>query len=318
MNANAEKPCRILVIKPSSLGDIIQTVQVVEGFYQQCLKTQKPIEIHWIVRDCFAPLLRCSPMISKLFIFQRYGGLRAFWRLMKEVRTYRYDYVLDFQGLLRSGLMCLFAKGRYKVGRKDAREGAGLFYRYRFAPRVQGAHAVEILNALLKIFEADSFPARPVTFTLTEPLAVLKDIAYVAIFPSSRGPRKEWPYFRAYAEQLLSKTQLYCVWCGQGRSDNLPKHERFINLMGKTALEELPGLISGAQCVVVNDSGPLHLAAALCRPLIGIYGPTDSKRYGPYPLDDPKHSVFQASDGNLSHVSVEEVVDATMRLVNAK
>ncbi|MDR1255144.1 MAG: glycosyltransferase family 9 protein [Puniceicoccales bacterium] len=309
--------CRLLVIKPSSLGDIIQTLQVVEGAYHVLKEKGIFLEIHWIVRDCFYDLLALSPIIKRSFIFKRYGGIRAFIQLMREVRLHDYDYILDFQGLLRSGLMTFFAKGACKIGRMDAREGASWFYQKRCFPQTQDPHAVEILKSLFNIFDIDATPQRPLTFSSVPLPEILSEKPYVAIFPSSRAAVKEWPHFLEYARNILEQTKMFCLWLDQNKSSHAAhfQHDRFIDLAGKTSLGALPTLIQNAQCVVANDSGPLHLAAALCKTLVGLYGPTDYKRYGPYPIDDPQHGIFQAPRGGLAQVTVQSVVKTTLRIL---
>jgi ADP-heptose:LPS heptosyltransferase len=309
--------CRLLVIKPSSLGDIIQTLQVVENAYHVLKRRGIFLEIHWIVRDCFYDLLALSPIVKRSFIFKRYGGIRAFIRLMREVRLHDYDYILDFQGLLRSGLMTFLAKGTCKIGRTDAREGASWFYQKRYFPQTKDPHAVEILKSLFNIFDLDVTPQRPLTFSSMPLAESLREKSYVAIFPSSRAAVKEWPHFLEYVRNLLEQTKVFCVWLDQNESSHAAhfRHDRFICLAGKTSLRALPSIIQNAQCVVANDSGPLHLAAALCKPLVGIYGPTDYKRYGPYPISDPHHGIFQAPRGGLAQITVQSVVKTTLRML---
>lgn len=305
---------RILVIKPSSFGDIVQMLQVTEGAYQSAKQQNIHLEIHWIVRDCFAGLLRCSPIIHQLFLFDRHGGLKGFVRLIKAIRAYTYDYVIDGQGLLRSGLMILFAKSKHKIGRKDARECSGLFYNATFAPEKEVPHAVEILQALLEPLNLNSVPQIPLTLASddSKKFSAYKDA--ILLFPNSRGPKKEWLYFFDLTQILLERTDKLCVWVGQNVPQRVPQHTRFVNLIGKTKLSDLPNLIQSAACIVANDSGPVHLAAALGKPLVGIYGPTDSQRYGPYPISE--HVVFQAPQQDLKQISAEEVAQAVLKQIS--
>ena len=301
---------RILVIKPSSFGDIVQMLQVMEGAYQSAKNQGVDLEIHWIVRDCFAGLLRCSPIIRQLFLFERHGGIKGFIRLIKAIRAYTYDFVIDGQGLLRSGLMTFFARSKHKIGRKDARECSGLFYNAIYAPQKESPHAVEILQALLQPLNLKSVPQIPLTLSsnASGTFSAYKDV--ILLFPNSRGPKKEWPYFFELTQILLDRTDKICVWLGQNLPQNVPQHPRFINLIGKTKLSDLPVLIQNAACVVANDSGPVHLTAALGKSLVGIYGPTDSQRYGPYPVAE--HVVFQAPQQDLAQISAEEVAQAVL------
>ena len=117
----------ILVIKPSSVGDILHGLQVA-----QSIKDQAPdSRITWVVRDRFAPLVETCATVDEVLYFRRGRGPRAFLALLREIRARRYDTVLDFQGLARTGVMTMAARATHKIGRGDAREGAGLFYRQR-------------------------------------------------------------------------------------------------------------------------------------------------------------------------------------------
>lgn len=298
---------RILVVKPSSLGDVIQMLQVMEGAYHAAQDQQIHLDIHWIIRDCFAEFLQQSPCLSRLFIFERHGGWRGFKRLMQQVRTCTYDYLIDGQGLLRSGLMTFLAKASCKIGRKDAREGSRWFYHRTYAPPPDKTHAVDILQALLQPLQLVSVPQRPLTLK-GKPWSFPFPPGGLLLFPNSRGLHKEWPYFYELTLKLLERTTYPCIWVGQVSPQRVPQHPRFINFIGKTSLDDLTTLIQGARCVVANDSGPIHLAAALRKPLVGLYGPTDGRKYGPFPTD--QHCVLQAPQGRLSDLSIDQVLQA--------
>ncbi len=304
---------KILVIKPSSLGDIIQTLQVIEGLYEAAKNQGITLKIHWIVREIFAEILHLSPFIEKYFIFNRNGGIKGFYQLMKTVRKESYDWVFDFQGLLRSGLMTFLTRSKHKIGRKDAREGSRIFYTETFAPKEKIPHAVEILQALLQPLKFPFQPKRPITLNLKSNCFNLPQNT-ILLFPNSRGPKKEWPYFYELTELLLQKTNYYCSWVGQQAFTKYPKHIHFINLIGQTQLSDLPTLIQNASCIIANDSGPIHLAAALKKPLIGLYGPTDANRYGPYPIKN--HCILQALSQKIAELSIDNVLSATIEYLS--
>lgn len=304
---------KILVIKPSSLGDIIQTLQVVEGACRAAQKQGITLHIHWIVREIFADIVRLNPFVEKCFIFERKGGIAGFYHLIQSIRKETYDWIFDFQGLLRSGLMTFFARGNHKIGRKDARECSQIFYSKTYAPKVKNPHAVDVLQALLQVLPFDFIPQRPLTFKKEAKSFIIPNNA-ILLFPNSRGPKKEWPYFFELTELLLEKTSFSCIWVGQQKLDKIPQHDRFINLIGKTRLSNLPMLMQHAACVIANDSGPIHLAAALNKPLVGLYGPTDANRYGPYPVE--KHCVLQSPTPNITDLPLENVLKATMECLS--
>src|SRR5580692_10594390 len=143
------KPCarasmtELLIIKPSSLGDIVQGLQVATS-----LKAQRSdLRISWIVREMFAPIVRACEAIDHVYVFDRAGGAKGFLRLMREVRQTKFDYVFDMQGLLRTGLMTKRVRAKHKVGRSDAREWAGLFYteKVQLPPGGRRSHSMDIL-----------------------------------------------------------------------------------------------------------------------------------------------------------------------------
>src|SRR3569832_325326 len=132
----------LLIIKPSSLGDIVHGLQVATS-----LKTQvSGLRISWVVREIFAPIVRACEAVDRVYVFERNAGAKGFLRLTKELRKTNYDYVFDMQGLLRTGLMTSRTVATHKVGRSDAREFSGGFYNERapLPPDGKRAHALEI------------------------------------------------------------------------------------------------------------------------------------------------------------------------------
>src|SRR6185436_16564049 len=133
----------LLIIKPSSLGDIVNGLQVATS-----LKAQRDgLRISWVVREIFSPIVRACAAIDQVYVFERNAGAKGFLRLMKEIRKTTFDYVFDLQGLLRTGLMTSRARAKKKVGRTDAREMAGMFYdeKVPLPPEGKRSHAMEIL-----------------------------------------------------------------------------------------------------------------------------------------------------------------------------
>src|SRR5882672_5178572 len=114
----------LLIIKPSSLGDIVHGLQVATSLKAQV----KDLRISWVVREIFAPIVRACEAVDRVCVFERNAGTKGFIRLMKEIRKTEFDYVFDMQGLLRTGLMTSRVKAKRKVGRTDAREMSGIFY----------------------------------------------------------------------------------------------------------------------------------------------------------------------------------------------
>ena len=303
----------ILVIKPSSLGDIIHGLQVAES-----LRSQMPdCRITWVVGDQFAPLVQACPTVDDYMVYERHGGLRKIIRLLTQIRKRKFDIVIDFQGLARSGLMTMAARAERKLGRSDAREGATLAYREK-APLPQSgseAHALEILLQFLPLLDCRAELRGQLQFNINAPKnfdADLLERRPVILFPESRRPEKEWGGFVELTSRLLrDRPDLDIVLAGSTAIDGLPSwpDARIINILGKTGLDELAVLVSRASLVVANDSGPMHLAAALQVPVIGLFGPTSPERFGPYPIDSPANQIIQAPHGDLSRLTLDTVYE---------
>jgi ADP-heptose:LPS heptosyltransferase len=302
----------MLIIKPSALRDIVHGLQVATS-----IKAQRPEwRISWIVRDIFSPLVRACAAVDQVHVFRRDEGARGFLQTMREVRKKEFELVLDFQGLLRTGLMTKWSRGKRKVGRTDAREGAGMFYddKVPLPPGGASAHVLDILLQFCTVAGAEPRLTGPLRFREIERLNLSfmeprKGLRPVLIFPDSGQSNKKWNGFAQLTTQLIREAGRKVVWAG---NNYLPCKESFpdgtfLNLTGNTSLTSLPALLSKADWVISNDSGPMHLSAAMGLKTIGLFGPTDPRQYGPYPLKSPKNYAIQAPLGDLKLLSAKEV-----------
>ncbi len=233
------------------------------------------------MRDIFSPLVRSCTAVDQVFVFQRHEGARGFLHTMRDVRRQQFDVVCDFQGLLRTGLMTKWARARRKVGRPDAREGAGFFYQEKIAlpPAGHTAHALETLLQFCPVVDAEPRLVGPLRFrdvdrlnlTFMEPR---KGQRPILLFPDSGQDNKKWNGFGQLTALLIREAGRKVVWAG---SNYLPCRESFpdgtfINLTGNTSLTSLPALLTKADWVISNDSGPMHLSAAMGFKTIGLSG----------------------------------------------
>lgn len=303
---------KLLVIKPSSLGDIIHGLMVAQSIREQ----MPDCAITWVAREIFAPLVQGCPTVDSTIVFPRTAWLTGMIQFVRVLRHESYDYVLDFQGLARSGLMTLLARGRRKIGRADAREFAGWASDEKVGLPGSGrnAHAVDVLLQFLPSLGLRprlNGPIRLASEPLPPPHEKLAATGPIVLVPHSRRPSKNWPGFVALTDLLLQKNSgPPVVWAGQKRcepSGTATANPRFHNLTGQTSLRQMTGLIQSAGVVVANDSGPMHIAAAVGRPLVGLFGPTPPELYGPYPLDLPTHRVLRATGGDLSRLEARTV-----------
>jgi ADP-heptose:LPS heptosyltransferase len=310
----------LLIIKPSSLGDIVHGLQVAAS-----LKAQRPeLRISWIVRDIFEPLVRTCEVVDRVYVFHRSEGVRGFLKLMREVRQTQFDYVFDMQGLLRTGLMTWLARARLKVGRSDAREGSTFFYRQKIPlpPDGQQRHALDILLQFCPVLEAKAELQGELRFREPADLNLSfveggRGQKPILIFPDSRRPEKRWNGFRQLTDLLLRDgSGRKILWAGNNLlsyRENFPEGQ-FLNLTGNTSLASLAALLRRADWVICNDSGPLHLAAALGLKTLGLFGPTDPRLFGPYPLNSPTNHVVQAPVGDLRLLPARDVYARFARL----
>jgi ADP-heptose:LPS heptosyltransferase len=285
---------RLLVIKPSSMGDIVHGLQVVAA-----LREQRPdVHVTWVVARAFATVVKASDVAQETIIFHRQNGLCGLISCCRAIRhAGRFGAVWDMQGLLRSGLMTLCARSPRKIGRSDSREGSFLCYgkRIHLPPRRSHhpPHAVEILQEFLPTLGAKrSFS--PIHFR-GEPFDWPGlDRPYVLLAPESRGLGKNWPHYEAMTAELCrGHPRINFLWVGVGNKsvEKLANFANFTDLQGKTTIGQLLSLIQNSRGVIANDSGCTHLSAAMGRPTLALFTTTDPSQSGPFPLQAPHHFV---------------------------
>jgi len=303
----------ILIIKPSSLGDIVHALQVATSLKAQCAG----LRISWVVREMFAPIVRACEAVDQVYVFERAAGAKGFLKLTKEIRKTKFDFVFDMQGLLRTGLMTSRAFATKKVGRGDARECSGMFYDEQVAlpPDGKRSHAIDILLQFCPVLGAKPELRGTLKFREVDSLnlrfaAGRGGSKPIVMFPDSRRAEKCWSGFKQLTEMILREDKTRkVVWAGSNYVHDRGAYtaEQFVNLTGNTSLVSLPALIKRADWVISNDSGPMHLAAALGVRVVGIFGPTDPRLFGPYPLTAPNHVVVQAPVGDLKLLTAKDV-----------
>jgi len=216
------------------------------------------------------------------------------------LRSIGFDTAIDLQGLLHSSLFAFLSGARVRIGYRSLKEAAFLFYNVRTLPPVRGQHVVE---GYLRFAALLGAPTRPVEFliatkeeqerrveALLSEAGVSKREKLVAIAPGSSWRAKSWPAERlaGVAEHISSRLGCLPVIVGSGgdilRAEAVLANCRspLVNLAGKTSLKELAVLLRRCLAFVGNDSGPAHLAAAVGKPVVAVYGPTDPARVGPY------------------------------------
>lgn len=310
----------ILVIKVSSFGDIVHGLQVTAS-----LKAQVPdCRVTWLVRDRFAGIVQASGIVDECWEFSFRDGVLGGWELRRRLRAASFDAAVDLQGRLKTAIWARTPKVKRVIGRADAREFAGIFYGEKPAlpPGGRyGAHALEILMKFLPLFGAEERLAGPLTFSASP--APAADPALLArrpilLFPDSAQQEKEWPGFAELTTRLANAfPDVPVIWPGWADKPEPAgvQHGNFHNLMKKVPLKQLPALVGRARLVVANDSGPMHLAAAMGVPVVGLFGPSSARRYRPWPLTPGQAVVVEAPDGRISQLSVDAVQERVISLL---
>jgi lipopolysaccharide heptosyltransferase I len=291
----AGEPRRILIIKPSALGDIVHALPILN-----LLRIRWPrAHIAWLVNPAFAGLLEGHPQLNEVIRFERHRFATGWWhpgaalglfQFVRALRQKQFDLVIDLQGLFRSGWLAWATGTPMRMGFADARELGWIFYSHRVVVHTWNQHALE---RYLNIAQALGCGLQPVVFQFPPAEALPQPIEgpYAVLLPGTNWETKKWPIesFAQIVKPLRERFGLRSVVAGASdavelaaRMRGLTDGEEWIDLTGKTSLRQLVALLAGASLVVANDSGPMHIAAALGRPLVTLYGPTDPVMTGPY------------------------------------
>jgi len=266
------------------MGDVIHALPVATAIHQAWPETR----ITWIIDPRWQPLLEKNPAITATHTFPRAdfrgpAGILRFLSWCRRLRELHADAALDLQCLLRSGLMARFSKARRVWGLSDAREGAGFFYTDRISV-LKNEHSVQrYLRALPAMGITPSEKPEWVLPTVETSRVIPENQPFVVIHPFSRGAGKSLDHecLDAFLSTFRSHSNALCVLVGAG--DYARENESgFLNLLNRTTLAELTGLLRRAGFVASVDSGPMHLAAALGTPLLSIHTWSDPRCVGPF------------------------------------
>lgn len=329
-------PEKILILKPSSLGDIIHSLPTLAAVRERFPKAF----IGWLVKQEWAGILEGHPCLDELQSFP--FNVSSAWPMIWEIRKRRFDLILDLQGLLRTGLLGFFSGAAVRIGFEGGREFSPLFYTHRIKVDENSLHAVDryllIASALgaktdIKRFDIPlTEKDRSEVQNMIGP--VCGDKSMIAIHASARQDVKRWPLERFAQVADQSSRAGWGIPVFIGASDDVSvvaeiqkrMQTRSISLAGRTSLKELAALLKMPRLLITNDSGPMHLAAALGTPVVALFGPTDPRKIGPY---GKGHVVLQhieqcpacrtGSKGPhrcLEAISVSEVMEAVNNVLH--
>ena len=284
-------PSRILLIRPSALGDVCRTVPVLVS-----LRRAFPdAVIDWLVDERYVDAVRHHPMLDGVVLFARKGGLSRLRAMSRRLRAGTYDRVYDLQGLLRSGFFSRLTGASRRVGFADAREGGWLGYnaRHRIDPAIE--HTVDRMLALI---EADGVePVHDTTLYVGEEDRAWADeyldelgwsSGYACLAPTAQWLCKCWPIDR-YAQVACRLDRPVVVLAAPHEAAQV---QPLLDALGdratfpRTTVGQLMALVERTDLLLCNDSAALHIAVGLDRPVVTLFGPTDPRKVGPYRRGD--------------------------------
>lgn len=339
------EPARILLIRPSALGDVCRSVPVLVSLR----KRYPDATIDWLVQDSFADAVRHHPDLDSVIGFPRkeLGSSSKRGNLLPTIAwmnralrpAQKYDLVIDAQGLFRSGLFARWTGARRRVGYANAEEGAGLFYTERFGID-RSKHAVDRMLGLIDASGIETVRDMRLHADPDE-LAWVDSQPWrrgIVLAPTSRWAGKQWPpeRFLALARRLIGETgKPIVIVGGPGERDQIQPllewasgEPRAVDLVGETSIARLMAVIARAGLVVANDSAALHMAVGFDRSLVALFGPTRVGLVGPYRRESDviqhvyRGDRFDHKDASvglpmMSRITVNEAADACLARLSA-
>lgn len=273
-----------LIVKPSSLGDIVHTLPAV-----QALRAAFPhLRIRWLANTEWTPLLLDNPAVDEVIAFPRktFRGLSGLARFAAWARHWRKlprpqpEIALDFQGLLRSAVLARLSGACPVVGLSDSREGARLLHDHVVAVD-PGAHALDRNLALIRAFGLEPAALETPLPTGSRPAGWPERDDVLVVHPWSRGHGKSLaPEVLQALCDALAPAAVALV--GLPGHEPLPRGNHLIDLSGRTSLPELVWCLRQARAVISVDSGPMHIAAAINPRTLGIHTWSDPRQVGPH------------------------------------
>jgi lipopolysaccharide heptosyltransferase I len=335
----AAEPRAIALIKLSSLGDVVHALPVADA-----LATAVPrARLTWLVERREAALLRDHPALDQVIEVdtRTWRGARTpneavsvgrrLLALRRRLRAARFDVAIDLQGLVKSGAVTRATGAPLRIGFAPgwSREWLNAaFTNRRVTPPADARHVVDQYLSLLSPLGVTSrpgaarffVPSRAAAETRIDDFFVGAGIKarrrLVVLNPGAGKTAKRWPVerFRALAERLCheSDAQVLVLWGpSEGEAARAIAEIRAPRpaLAPPTNIDELVAVVRRASVVVAGDTGPLHLAAAVGTPCVGLYGPTSATRNGPYGAG---HRTLSAPDGRMASIGVDPVLAAVL------
>jgi heptosyltransferase-1 len=318
---------RILLIKPSALGDVVHTLPVLVK-----LRARYPrARIDWLITPENAEVVRYHPALSNVVLFarrdfskrgRRWRAFLSFFDLLKQIRSAKYELIIDMHGQVRSAFFALISGARVRIGFdrpvkrgltvsaehdlknipshgwRGAREGSWIAYTHRIPIPTLDVHAIDRYLWVAPLLGLDDNPpdltihlssqATNKVNRLLEEHGVPASRPLVVLVPGTIWETKHWTIegFAGVARQFLQDGFAVAL-AGTTRDQQRCRQiaaaaPGTCDLSGKTTPADLAALIRRAEVAVTNDSGSMHVAASLGKPMVSVFGPTNPVHIGPY------------------------------------
>ena len=311
-----QEPSRALIVRLGHIGDVLLATPVAAA-----LRASFPmLHIDWVVEPPSAPILRGNHHISEVIVWDRRGRWAAgLWRLLG-LRRHRYGVAIDLHGLTKSAVVGLLAGARLRVGWAAPREVSRLFYN-RLAEPGESGHVLDdyLSTAGLLGAETEGFiPVLPVAENdrrwadgFLHDHGLSGAVRFAAISPLTTLPAKQWgnDRFARLGDIIQRDLGLPVVLVGAASDAAALAREVAaamksppISAVGRTTIRQLAALLQRAAVTITVDSGPMHIAAAVGTPVIGLFGPTDPRRFGPIGRSHRTLRAPMPCDGCRGHV----------------
>jgi heptosyltransferase I len=285
---------RVCIVMMSAVGDAVHVLPVINAIKRHSPRTH----ITWVLQPGPATLVRGHPSVDEIILFDRSSGWRGFADVRRELATRRFDLVINLQVYFKAGVITGFTQAPVKLGfdRARARDFNWLFTTHRIPP-----HAIQhVQDQYFEFLTALNIPYEPVSWNLgpwdaerawQRELTARFDRPLASIVVATSKEQKDWMPERwaDVVDALWSDFGLQPVLVGGRSPRELHAEEVIMSRVKNTpvsalgsGLRNLVGILDASSLVLAPDTGPLHMAVALERPVVSLIGYTNPKRTGPY------------------------------------
>jgi len=338
----ARTPDRILVIKLRYVGDVLLATPVLSRLREGFPKAHLAMLVNPGTED----VVRDHPALDEMLVLAR-GGLARQWRLVRDLRRRQFDLVIDLTDGDRSALLSRLSGAPIRLGYNSEGRWRGVLYTQVVAADRFSMHTVRYHLQALEVLGLAGLPPTPILTVAPEARQeaerLLREAGvdgarpFVCLHPGARWWFKAWPAERyaALADLIQTEALAQTLFLGGDQERSLERRiadgmkTPFRSLIGKTSLRTLAAVLERAKLMVSNDNGPMHMAAALGVPVIGLFGPSDPAVWGPWGAGHRTFykgldcracfhpDCFRGEQNCMRQITLEEVWNAVSRTLDA-